>query len=93
MPVARRRESRHSNSHGLSPFSSGNGALRKSVAVPESERAKTLRAAAQQARRLAQSVTNADDRDRMLAYAKDLEAQADALERSLRDDGKKEQPP
>jgi hypothetical protein len=73
----------------LSPFSSDDGALRKS-AVHASDRAKALRAAGQQARRLAQSVTSTEDRDRMLDYASTLEARADALQGRPDNDGTKE---
>ena len=52
--------------------------------------AKELRAEAQRARRLAQSVTRAEYRDRMLDYARKLEERADALERHHDNDDKKE---
>jgi hypothetical protein len=44
------------------------------------EQARRKRAAAAQARRLAQAIGSAEDRARILAYAAELEAQADALE-------------
>jgi hypothetical protein len=64
--------------------------MRKPVAAQGSKDAKALRAAAQRARRLAQSVTSTEDRDRMLDYASTLEARADALQGRPDNDGTKE---
>jgi hypothetical protein len=71
--------------------------LRSVLAAMEvAEQARQRRAAARQARRLAGAAGRAEDRERILAYAAEMEAQADALENRpdrSSDRFKKERPP
>lgn len=57
------------------------------------EQIRMKREAADRARRLAAQFWSAEDRDRALAFAEEVDAQADELERAFSDDGEPQPAP